>query len=387
MKKSNLDNIDLLSLPEGKHFDGNGLFLNKRAGGSSQWVVRFSIHKRRREMGLGAFPGTSLAKARISAQEARMAANEEIDPIKERADDRRSNFSSIMSFRDVAYECFNSRKKGLKNNGLAGNWLSPIEKHVIPKIGNVPIESLTQHHVKRCLEPIWNKMPATALKAINRTAIILNHASAYDIKVDTQATHKAKILLGYQERNEKHIESMKRDDIADFYSLLSRDRRIASFALRMLILTGARTNSIRHMRTEQIQGNLWIIPPEFMKGKKGKTIEFRLPLSRQSIKLLNDSEPHIKNGFIFPNSRGGPLGTGAMSALMNNLGITARPHGFRSTLRDWLDVVEGADYAVAETILAHTVGNKSERAYRRSDYLDQRKIHMNNWADFVLKDG
>ncbi|CAK01954.1 phage integrase [Bartonella tribocorum] len=59
---------------------------------------------------------------------------------------------------------------------------------------------------------------------------------------------------------------------------------------------------------------------------------------------------------------------------MQQIGLEARPHGFRSSLRNWLAETTNAPYEVAETILAHTVGGKVERAYRRTDYLEQRRV-------------
>jgi hypothetical protein len=40
------------SAPPGKHEDGNGLRLIKRKDGGGQWVFRFTIHRRGREMSL-----------------------------------------------------------------------------------------------------------------------------------------------------------------------------------------------------------------------------------------------------------------------------------------------------------------------------------------------
>ena len=39
---------------------------------------------------------------------------------------------------------------------------------------------------------------------------------------------------------------------------------------------------------------------------------------------------------------------------------------------------------VAEAALAHTVANRVEAAYRRTDFLDKRKVLMRDWADFVM---
>jgi len=63
--------------------------------------------------------------------------------------------------------------------------------------------------------------------------------------------------------------------------------------------------------------------------------------------------------------------------------VSAVPHGFRSTFRDWC--AERTDYPneVAEMALAHAIGNKVEAAYRRGDLLDKRRRLMQDWADYA----
>ena len=55
----------------------------------------------------------------------------------------------------VAEEAFEARKAELKGDGKAGRWFSPLELHVLPKIGRVPIEELDQQDIKNVLAPIW----------------------------------------------------------------------------------------------------------------------------------------------------------------------------------------------------------------------------------------
>ena len=62
-------------------------------------------------------------------------------------------------------------------------------------------------------------------------------------------------------------------------------------------------------------------------------------------------------------------------------GITV--HGFRSTFRDWAAEQPGISREVAEMSLAHKVGSDVERAYARSDLLEQRRDLMNQWTVFV----
>jgi integrase len=48
-------------------------------------------------------------------------------------------------------------------------------------------------------------------------------------------------------------------------------------------------------------------------------------------------------------------------------------HGFRSTFRDWAAERTSYPGEVAEMALAHTLSNKVEAAYRRSDLFDKRR--------------
>ena len=61
-----------------------------------------------------------------------------------------------------------------------------------------------------------------------------------------------------------------------------------------------------------------------------------------------------------------------------------RPHGFRSSLRTWLSEATDAPREVAETVLAHVTGTSVERAYRRTDFLEQRRVLMERWSDHVV---
>ena len=55
-------------------------------------------------------------------------------------------------------------------------------------------------------------------------------------------------------------------------------------------------------------------------------------------------------------------------------------HGFRSTFRDWAAEKTNIPREVAEAALAHTVRDKSEAAYARSDLFERRRKLMDTWA-------
>jgi hypothetical protein len=58
-----LSAIGLRSLPPGKHLDGAGLYLMKPDLDGGRWALRYRLHGRRRDMGLGGWPAIGLAEA------------------------------------------------------------------------------------------------------------------------------------------------------------------------------------------------------------------------------------------------------------------------------------------------------------------------------------
>ncbi|WP_342585522.1 Arm DNA-binding domain-containing protein, partial [Shimia sp. SK013] len=132
------------SAPTGKHCDGAGLWLVKRNDGGAQWVLRVTVHGRRREMGLGGFPTLGLAEARKAAQRWRDVAAGGRDPIKEREAEERAARREDFSLSIITADAFEARKAELKGDGTAGRWLSPLNIHVLPKLGRVPVTDLDQ---------------------------------------------------------------------------------------------------------------------------------------------------------------------------------------------------------------------------------------------------
>ena len=86
----------------GKYSDGGGLWLFKRQDGGAQWILRVTVHGRRREMGLGPFPEVSIREARAEAERWRAEVRAGRDPIKVREKQRRDAQSNLYLLEDVA---------------------------------------------------------------------------------------------------------------------------------------------------------------------------------------------------------------------------------------------------------------------------------------------
>jgi integrase len=373
----------LKSPPVGKHCDGAGLWLVVREDGGAQWVLRVTVHGRRREMGLGGYPSLGLAAARKLAGRWRDVAAAGRDPIKERAAEERAARREDITLAVLTADAFEARKAELKGDGKAGRWLSPLTLHVLPKLGKVPVTDLDQRDIRDTLAPLWHTKADTARKALNRLSIVLKHAAALGLDVDLQATDKAKALLGKSRHVAKHIPAMAWADVPSFYASLE-EPSLTHLALKLLILTGVRSKPLRHIRLDQIEGDVWTIPGEDMKGKKGKTEAFRVPLSREALRIIDLARPHSRRGFLFPSQQGkGVISDSTMSKYMREQGIAARPHGFRTSLRTWLAECTDAPHEVAEAMLAHVTDSSVVRAYRRTDFLEQRRVLGERWAAHV----
>lgn len=380
--KNRLSAQFLKSAPVGKHCDGAGLWLVQRDDGGAQWVLRVTVHGRRREMGLGGFPALGLANARKVAERWRNVAMDGRDPVKEREAEERAARREDISLAILTADAFESRKAELKGDGTAGRWLSPLNIHVLPKLGKVPVTDLDQRDIRDTLAPIWHTKADTARKALNRLSIVLRHAAALGLDVDLQATDKAKALLGKSRHVVKNIPAMLWADVPDFYASLE-ELTLTHLALRLMILTGVRSAPLRKIRLDQIEGDVWTVPAEAMKGRKGATEAFRVPLSYEAQRIIDLARPHARHGFLFPNTRGGVISDMTLSRHMERRGLEARPHGFRTSLRTWLAEATDAPHEVAEGMLAHVVDGGVVRAYRRTDYLEQRAKLADRWADYV----
>jgi len=86
---------------------------------------------------------------------------------------------------------------------------------------------------------------------------------------------------------------------------------------------------------------------------------------------------------LFHSTRAGVMSDMTLSRLMERRGMKERPHGFRSTLRTWLAENTDAPHEVAEACIAHVTDTTAVRTYRQTDWLEQRRVLMERWANHV----
>lgn len=185
---------------------------------------------------------------------------------------------------------------------------------------------------------------------MNRLAILLRYGAALGLDVDLQATDKAKALLGKSRHVSTNIPALHWGEVPEFYESLS-EATVTHLALKLFILTGVRSKPLRFISLDQINGDVWTIKEEDMKGRKGHTADFRVPLSKEAQNIIMQVKPFERDGYLFPSVRKGVISDATMSRLMERRGLIERPHGFRSSLQTWLAEATDAPYEVAEADL------------------------------------
>src|SRR2546427_495827 len=138
-KAKELTALEVKNLTEaGFHFVGGvaGLALQVLPSGGRSWVLRVTIGKKRRDMGLGGYPDVPLAQAKEDARAARAKIKAGIDPIEEQKAARsalKASQIALLTFKQCAESYIDSHKAGWKNEKHQKQWSSTMEAYVYPK--------------------------------------------------------------------------------------------------------------------------------------------------------------------------------------------------------------------------------------------------------------
>lgn len=366
------------------------------------WVLRVTIGGKRRDMGFGGYPEVSLKDARNAARAAREKIRSGLDPIQERhaarmnlrAAEARERASEIASFRKAAREYIAAHESSWRNPKHRAQWASTLKAYAYPVIGDLAVQDVDLGHVRRILEPIWKEKTETATRLRGRIEAILDRAKAVDVGQNHPAFpvhwqnparwrgHLDKILARPSRiAKVEHHEALPFSQATAFMAELRKVGGQGARALEFAVLTAARSGEVRGARWSEIDLNekVWTIPAARMKAGR----EHRIPLSTQAMDLLTRAPRIAGTDLVFPAPRGGQLSDMTLSAVLRRMNVSAVPHGFRSTFRDWAAERTSCPHEVCEMALAHVIGNKAEAAYRRGDLFEKRRHLMGDWATYL----
>ncbi|WP_288586582.1 site-specific integrase [uncultured Methylobacterium sp.] len=376
----------------GRHADGGGLYLSISPDGSRRrWVYLFRWREpgqtgagKLREMGLGSASTVSLARARELVAAARAHVANGVNPLALRDVQPEKR---VPTFSEMAEEVVSSLETGWKNPKHRDQWRMTLTRYCDP-IGSMPVDQVTTEQVLTILKPLWTKVPETASRLRGRIEKVLDAARAKGYRTAENPArwrgHLDHLLPRRQKLTRGHHKALPYQEVPAFIARLRLSGSISALCLEFAILTAARSGEAMGADWNEIdldQGT-WTLPKERMKAGR----EHRVPLSGRALEILAGLHEARRGQLIFPgNKPGRTLSTMALEMVLRRMEVDATVHGFRSAFRDWAAEQTSTPREVAEAALAHSIRDKVEAAYFRSDLFQKRRDLMQSWADFCVK--
>ncbi|MCI5045953.1 MAG: tyrosine-type recombinase/integrase [Aquisalinus sp.] len=376
MGKLNVIKVKNAKAP-GRYQDGDGLMLLVKAGGSRSWVLRLQFAGKRRDFGLGSLTDVSLAEAREKAAEMRKLARQGIDP-------KRTRPTTIPTFADVAKQVYSEQRGSWRNSKHSTQWISSLERYVFSQLGDTQIDKVDAAMVRDTLLPIWLEKPETARRVKQRIGTVLDWAHSNGFRTAEAPMRSVGKGLPKQPKRDNHFSAMPYPDVPYLMQVLKQKEGTGAKALQFLIFTAARSGEVRGAKWREVdlQNAIWTIPAERMKAGR----EHVVPLPEKALELLDqDGDTRLKESLLFPGLKGLPLSDMTLSKALKSAGGTGYTvHGMRSSFRDWAAERTRFSREVVETALAHAIRNKTEAAYRRTNFLEKRQSLMSLWAEYLV---
>ncbi len=268
----------------------------------------------------------------------------------------------------------------------AAQWRSSLAAYANPVIGKLPLTDVTTDHVLEILRPIWSTKRETARRVQHRVARILRAAKAQGIvSGDNPADWRGKLedlLPARDERHTRHHAALPYKDLPALMTRLRKLRSVSARALEFAILTCARTSEVIGATWSEVDLDdaLWTVPASRMKSGR----QHAVPLSDAALAVLAALPREPGNEHVFVGGRArGCLSNMALLECLRGLRADVTVHGFRSSFADWANEQTQHAHVVVEAALAHAVGDRTERAYRRGTAVGKRRQLMGDWSAFV----
>ncbi len=360
--------------------DGGGLYLLVAAGGAKSWILRTIVKGRRCDIGLGSLTLVSLAEAREQAHQLRKIARSGGDPLAER---RRSR-KTVPTFEAAAKSVHAAHSAAFKNDKHKKQWLASLSG-VFSAFGTRSVNTIASADILAALSANWLKRPETSRRVLQRVRVVFEWCKAQGFCSSDNPTQGLTKVLPKHKAVQAHHAALAYQQVPSFVQALREADANESIklALEFTILCATRTSETLNATWAEIDlnGKTWAIP-----GARMKTgVEHRVPLSERAVEILNRAKDLSTGAYVFPGRKEKqPLSNMAFLMTLRRMGradVTA--HGFRSSFRDWAAERTNVPRAVCEAALAHTLRDKTEAAYNRTDLFERRRELMETWAAFA----
>jgi integrase len=385
--------------------DAQGLHLYVTPSGYKSWRWKYRFAGKEKRLVFGAYPEVTLVEARSMREDAARQLRSGVDP----SVDKRQRSAAHMAragstFETVANDWFASQERTWSKR-YANIVRRSLDQDVFPKLGKLPIESITTPLVLEVLRPIEQRGAIeTAHRVRQRISEVFARAIGSGIATNDPATVAARALAKVKKGKFPAVRTVEAARAVLSKVEAQPGQPLTKLASRLLALTAVRSGVLRMAETKEFEGldgaaPIWRIPAAKMKlvveRKEDAAFEFIVPLAPQAVELIKlaieftgADMPLIFRSVRHPRK---PISDSTISKAYREAGFSGVhvPHGWRSTfstIMNELAAVENrvGDRAIIDLMLAH-VPEGVEAAYNRAAYMPRRRELAQEWADMLTQ--
>lgn len=370
-----------------KLFDSGGLYIEISPSGGKWWRYKFRFNGKESRLSLGTYPDVGLKEARERHAKERKKLAEGNNPSETRKAEKISNkLNSDNSFEAIAREWW---KAHMKNKAAThkDKVIRRFELYLFPWIGSKPITEITAPQMLQVVKRVesLNKLE-TAHRALQTAGQVFRYAvqtgrAIRDITADLKGALPPTSI--------KHMAAFTEPkEVAELLHAIDSFKGTITVqcALRLSPLVFVRPSELRQAKWADIDldAGEW----RYLVSKT-KT-DHLVPLSTQAIEILRTIQPISGHGeYVFQGGHSPlrPMSEAAVNAALKRMGYDTQTqitgHGFRAMARTILHERLNIDPHIIEHQLAHKVPDALGAAYNRTKFIEQRKVMMQAWADYL----
>lgn len=369
-----------------KMADSGGLYLLLNPSGSKWWRLDYRFCGKRKTLSMGVYPDVGLKVARERRDAARKQLADGIDPgANRKAQKAATTKRAANSFEIICREWLENKRSNIEEDQYK-KALARLEKNVIPWLGGRPIAEITAPEV------------LTVLRRIDARGA---RYTAHKVKSEISQCFRYAIATGRAERDPcpdlrgaiPAPKTENRPAITDPMEAGELLRAIDGFKGTFVVKCALEVAPRVFVRPGELRKAEWehfdLDRAEWRYFIKKTKSHHLVPLASQVVATLRELHSLTGHGkYVYPGrdpSR--PMSDAAVNAALRRMGYDTKTeicgHGFRAMARTILHEELHIEPEVIEHQLAHQVPDQNGTAYNRTKFLKDRKVMMQQWADYL----
>lgn len=353
-----------------------GLNLRVTKTGTKTFSYRYRMHGKYQRYTIGRYPSTTLSEARDEVIRLKNEINKGRDPKEEQK--KRKNPTTFKELVDDYKQKYLPQKKASTQK----EYERILDNELVEEFGTMGIDSVNRSRLKRLLDRKAYTDESTVMA--NRIRAVASSLFSFAINQGLVEKNPIKSIDTYEKAAKRNRVYTKKE-IKELWVYFGKQNQPIDSYLKILLLLGQRKTETMKMQWNEIQGDVWVIPPERSKNSK----EHRVPLPPLAQRIISDLRGYSgKSDYVFlsPRADNKPLSSVRSCAqrIQENTKVKDfRYHDLRRTVATNMAKI-GIQRNIVGKILNHKSASEDDMItaiYDRYDYDSEKREALQKWEN------